>query len=83
MQYPKILFSEEEFTLFFPAVGDAATEFFQRQTDRLAVLPYRLHNVRRKVRQLKRPATKERSMFNAWAICRMVVALPEMICSIP
>ena len=41
-----ILFIEEEFALSGPAVGDAATEFFQRQTDRLAVLPYRLYDVR-------------------------------------
>ena len=52
------LFFEKEFALFFPAVGDAATEFFQRQTDRLAVLPYRLYDVRREVRQLKRPGHK-------------------------
>ena len=48
-------FPKEEFALFFPTVGDAAAELIQRQTDRLAVLPNHLHDVRREVRQLERP----------------------------
>ena len=52
------LFPEEEFVLFFPTFGDAAAKLVQRQTDRLAVLPDHLHDVRREVRQLKRPGSE-------------------------
>ena len=78
----RLLF-EEEFALLFPAVGDAAPEFVQRETDGLTVLPYRLYDVRREICQLKRPGYKGASMFSTCAICRMVVALPEMSFAMP
>ena len=55
------LFRKEEFALFFPAVGDAAPELIQRETDGLTVLLDHLHDVRREVRQLERPS-RERTV---------------------
>ena len=67
--------------MLFPAVGDAAAEFVQRETDRLAVFPYRLHDVRREVRQLERPGHEG----TVHVQLQRLGDLPhgQMICSIP
>jgi hypothetical protein len=49
--------------LFFPAVGDAATELIQRETDRQAFLLDHFHDVWREICQLECPGSEGTVLF--------------------